>query len=186
MLACLLCVDVGVPPTPRGMICARHGCTASGRAIRLARLPPPPPPRPRALAWPAVQASSDAPGGCCRDLSSSAYVDECCRTDAPSVRRLRHGRGALPVDRALDGDLIATCRRRHCLRRFNVNDNTSALCGYHPVVPSVSYDGDYYPCCKWRGAGVGAVARAALLRGWVSELATPPLVAAGGCHMGAR
>lgn len=80
-------------------------------------------------------------------ISSSAYVDECCRKDAPSIRRMRVGKGALPVDRSLDGDLIATCRRRHCLRRFNVNDNTSALCGYHPVLPSVSYDGDYYPCC---------------------------------------
>jgi hypothetical protein len=87
-------------------------------------------------------------------ISSSAYVDECCRRDAPSIRRVRVGRGALPVDRSLDGDLIATCRRRHCLRRFNVNDNTSALCGYHPVLPSVSYDGDFYPCCMCpRGEG---------------------------------
>lgn len=82
----------------------------------------------------------------CGLTSSDGVLDSYPDPDAPAARRMRRT-GALPVHRAVDGDLIATCRRRHCLKRFNVNDNSKMQCGYHPVPPTTTYEGDYYPCC---------------------------------------
>jgi len=57
-------------------------------------------------------------------------------------------KGPAVQTRSRTGDLLATCRRQHCLQKFNVNDNFAVnQCGFHPVAPAVSFDGDYYPCC---------------------------------------
>ena len=93
-------------------------------------------------------------GGPSSDREADAHGRRSTRTAANhhQHREVKPGpqRGDRPlaVERTANGDLVATCRRQHCLSRFNVNDNGRANdCGFHPVAPAVSFDGDYYPCC---------------------------------------